>query len=104
MTQSSKNYWAWMMKMFSYDLSPDLIKKAKTMKKKDKILARILLRKIKEITSRDNKTIDSYKNLKSPMQMFKRVHLTDNYILLFRVFKKENHIRFEDVLHWDNAY
>lgn len=43
-----------------------------------------------------------YKNLKSPMNQFKRIHLTDNYILLFIIEKK--HVVFIDIKHFDNVY
>ena len=57
-----------------------------------------------EIISQDSKAIKTYKNLKSPQNKLKRIHLTDNFILLFKVDIKNNHILFIDILHWDKAY
>lgn len=58
--------------------------------------------KVQEIINRDKKSISMYKNLKSPMNQFKRIHLTDNYILLFIIEKK--HVVFIDIKHFDNVY
>ena len=88
--------------MFSYNVSDELKKKLKKIAKKDKILARNFYRKLQEIINRDEKTINSYKNLKSPMNEYKRIHLTGNYILLFEVIK--NHILFIDIKHRDEVY
>lgn len=86
--------------MFTYDITDVLRKKLKKLSRKDKVLAQAFYRKLQEVINRD--TVDSYKNLKSPMNMFKRIHLTDNYILLFSVEKK--HIVFVDIKHWDYVY
>jgi len=90
--------------MFSYDLSDKLRKRVDKLAKKDKVLALIFKKKLQEAVSHDTKTIDSYKNLRSPQNEFKRIHLTDNFILLFRVDKEKKHIVFIDILHWDKAY
>ena len=88
--------------MFTYDITDILRKKLKKLAKKDKILAQTFYRKLHEIINRNLETINSYKNLKSPLNSFKRIHLTDNYILLFKVEKK--HIVFVYINHWDHVY
>ncbi len=88
--------------MFSFDVSDILRKKLEKIGKKDKVLAQNFYRKLKEIIDRDEKSINMYKNLKSPMNDYKRIHLTDNYILLFVVENK--HIIFIDIKHWDDVY
>ena len=88
--------------MFSYDISDILRKKLLKIGKKDKVLALNFYKKIKEVVSRNEKTINSYKNLKSPLNVYKRIHLTDNYVLLFVVEKK--HIVFVDIKHRDVVY
>lgn len=90
--------------MFDFDLSEILEKKLIKLSKKDRVLVIIFRRKLREVISNDLKTIDRYKNLKKPLQDFKRIHLTDNFVLLFQVSKKDNHIRFADIKHWDKAY
>jgi len=90
--------------MFSYELSKKLLKKTKKLANKDPVLATIFFKKTQEVISRDNITISVYKNLKSPQNEYKRIHLTDNFILLFHVDLNKNHIVFVDILHWDFAY
>lgn len=90
--------------MFHYDLEEDLRKKLKILSKKDKVLAKIFKKKVSEIINHDEKSINTYKNLKSPLNEFKRIHLTNNYILLFKVNIEKNHILFLDIVHRDKAY
>ena len=88
--------------MFSYDISDVLRVKLAKLGKKDKVLAQIFYKKLQEIISRDEKTINAYKNLRSPLNEYKRIHLTGNYILLFAV--KGKHIVFVDIRHWDDVF
>ncbi len=88
--------------MFSYDFSDVLRKKLEKIGKKDNVLAGNFYKKVQEIIHRDKNTINAYKNLKSPMNEFKRIHLTDNYILLFAV--EDDHIVFVDIRHWDDVF
>lgn len=88
--------------MYDYDITDKLRKKLKKIGKKDKALARNFYKKVHEIISRDEKGLNSYKNLKSPLNEYKRIHLTDNYILLFAVEKER--IVFIDILHWDKLF
>lgn len=90
--------------MFEYTLSDILKKKVAKLAKKDKILALNFKKKLFEVISHDAQTIDTYKNLRKPMQDKKRIHLTDNFIFLFRVDKLNNQILFVDILPWDKAY
>jgi mRNA-degrading endonuclease RelE of RelBE toxin-antitoxin system len=90
--------------MFEFELSDLLSKKIFKLNKKDKVLTKNFCKKVKEIISRNHQTIDSYKNLKKPDNDKKRVHLTDEMILLFNVNKEENTILFIDIVHWGKAY
>lgn len=90
--------------MFSFDLTDKLRKRVEKLGKKDPILALIFKRKIQEIVNQDERTIDTYKNLQSPKNEYKRIHLTNQFILIFTVDKKKKHVIFIDILHWDNAY
>ncbi len=92
------------MKMFEYDFSDRLRHKFSKIAKKDKVLGLNLKKKIKEVISNDLVSIDRYKNLRSPLNEYKRIHLTGEFILLFIVDKENRHITFMDVTHWDNAY
>lgn len=84
--------------MYDYDITDKLRKKLEKIGKKDKILAQNFYKKLQEIISRDENGLNSYKNLRSPLNEYKRIHLTDNYILLFAVEK--NKIVFIDIMHW----
>ena len=88
--------------MFAYDISDILRAKLEKLSKKDKILAQIFYKKVQEIINRDDKTINAYKNLRAPLNEYKRIHLTGNYILLFAV--KGKHIVFVDIRHWDDVF
>lgn len=90
--------------MFKFDISDLLRKKLKKLVKKDKILSKIFHKKICEVISHNKSSIKTYKNLKSLMNEYKRIHLTDKHILLFKVNEENNKIIFVDILHWDKAY
>ena len=89
---------------FSFTISKRLSKKIAKLEKKDKVLARIFKRKILEVIRHDEKTINTYKNLKKPMNEFKRIHLTDNMILLFKVYPERKYIIFADISHRKKVY
>jgi len=88
--------------MNPYDITDILRKKLRKIGKKDKVLAQNFYRKLMEIISRDESGINAFKNLKSPMNEYKRIHLTDNFILLFKLHK--NKIIFIDIRHRDDVY
>lgn len=90
--------------MFDFEFSRTIEKRLSKLAKKNKTLADIFYKKMEEVISHNSKSIDTYKNLRSPKKEFKRIHLTDNFILLFKVNNKENLIIFIDIIHWDNAY
>lgn len=90
--------------MFKLKITDKLKKKLDKLAKKDRTLALIFKKKIIEILNKNSVTINIYKNLKSPMNEYKRIHLTDNYILLFKVDIKENRVTFVDIGHWDYVY
>lgn len=90
--------------MLEFDISKELKKKLVSLSKKNKILVIIFRKKLREVISNDLGSIDRYKNLRAPLADLKRIHLTDNFILLFKVYKNENKILFVDIKHWDKAY
>ncbi len=88
---------------FSFDVSEKLKNKMLLLTSKDKSLALKLDKKIKEVISRNAETIDFYKNLRVPMQDYKRVQV-GHFVLIFKVFKKDNFILFDEFDHHDNIY
>jgi mRNA-degrading endonuclease RelE of RelBE toxin-antitoxin system len=90
--------------MLNFQISERLEKKLRILGKKDKVLALIFRKKVDEILSHNGESINTYKNLKAPMNELKRIHLTNNYILLFKFVVEEKSVIFIDILHWDKAY
>jgi mRNA-degrading endonuclease RelE of RelBE toxin-antitoxin system len=90
--------------MFSYDIEDDLKKKLKVLSKKDKVLAQNFKKKLLEVIDHNLQSINTYKNLRSPKNEFKRIHLTKNFILIFRVNLEEKHIVFVEIAHIDKVY
>ena len=86
--------------MNEYEIHPLLDKKLNKISKKDPQQFKKILTKIEEIIN--NKNINHYKNLKKPLQKYKRVHIHSSFVLLFRVEK--NKIIFTDYEHHDNVY
>ena len=79
-----------------------LKKKLSIVFKKDPKRYKILIKKIEEIIESDN--IDRYKNLKKPLQEFKRVHIDAHFVLIFKYDKIEDAIFFYDFDHHDKIY
>lgn len=90
--------------MFNYNTTDKLRKKLKILSKKDKNLALNFKKKILEIIYKDEETINTYKNLKNPMNKYKKIYLTANYILLFEINIKNKIIFFIDIIHKDKVY
>ncbi|MGV8169043.1 MAG: type II toxin-antitoxin system RelE family toxin [Candidatus Nanoarchaeia archaeon] len=90
--------------MFTYNITDELKKKLTILCQKDKVLAQNFYKKVQEITSRDLEGLNAYKNLKSPLNEYKRIHLTGNYILIFSVSAKDKHIVFVEIMHRDKVY
>jgi len=89
---------------FKYDFGEELEETLSKLQKKDKERVEIFFKKVEEIVSRDEITIDYYKNLKHDLKYYKRVHIDKSFVLIFRVFKKENFILFEKLKHHDDIY
>ncbi len=88
---------------FGFDYSDKLQVILSAMKKRNPPLVEATYKKIKQIVSSDAETIEHYKNLRAPMNEFKRVHI-GSFVLTFKVFKERNFILFADLEHHDDAY
>lgn len=89
---------------FSFDLSEELKIKLRVLAKRDPVLAQAINKKVKQIIASDDSTIDHYKNLQHGLSEYKRVHIARNFVLLFKVFKKDKFILFDRFDHHDNIY
>ena len=70
--------------------------------KKDKLKYEIIQKKIREILTISD--VEHYKNLKAPLQEFKRVHIDTNFVLIFKYNKSDDKVMFYDFDHHDNIY
>ena len=89
---------------FEYDFSDEFEEAMIKIGKKDKSKTEIILKKVEEIISRDNTTIDFYKNLRNELSDYKRVHVAKSFVIMFKVFKEKNFILFDKIKHHDDAY
>ena len=80
----------------------DLLKILKKLFKKDNSLYLQIISKLKEI--QNSKDINHYKNLKKPLQNFKRVHISDKFVLIFKYIKTEDLLIFRYFEHRDKVY
>jgi mRNA-degrading endonuclease RelE of RelBE toxin-antitoxin system len=86
---------------FRIIISDELKKTLVILKRKDKTMYQKIEKKILQIASSDSVSIQHFKNLRSPLSDFKRVHL-GSYVLLFHV--QEDKIIFEAFEHHDKIY
>ncbi len=84
----------------NYEIHPDLDKILSKLAKKDKTQFESVLKKIDEIINSQN--LDHYKNLRTPLQKYKRVHIHSNFVLLFKI--ENNKITFRYYDHHDTVY
>ena len=63
---------------------------------------KILMKKIEEIIASGD--IDHYKNLRKPLQNFKRVHIDAHFVLVFKYEKDKDIVYFYDFDHHDKIY
>ncbi len=88
------------MRKFSID--ERLLKTMKKLSKKDRVTYEVLMNKMQEIVECED--VHHYKNLRSPLQQFKRVHVRGPFVLVFKYIESENTVVFYDFDHHDNIY
>lgn len=88
--------------MRNYYFEDKFRKKLSILFKKDARRYLILMKKIEEIITCNN--VDHYKNLRKPLQIFKRVHIDAHFVLVFKYEKSKDAIYFYDFDHHDNIY
>ena len=87
-----------------YDFSDELEEILSKLFKKDRKRYEVTLKKVEEISLRDEITIDYYKNLRHDLKEYKRVHIDKSFVLIFKVFKKEKFILFDKLKYHDDIY
>lgn len=86
---------------FKFTISPELERTLDKLAHKDKTLAIAVRKKIQQIISCDETAIHHFKNLRSGMSNYKRVHI-GNFVLFFKVEKDV--LIFDRLVHHDKAY
>lgn len=90
--------------MFEFDLSDDFRRVFKKLSKKSPVIAKSINRKIREIISRDKKSVMLYKNLRYDLKNIKRVHITDWLVITFEIQLEDNFILFVKIESRDRVY
>lgn len=88
--------------MREFSIEDNLKKKLDKVHKKDKVLYEAVMNKIGEIINCED--INHYKNLRSPLQDFKRVHIRGSFVLLFKYLRPKDTVVFYDMDHHDFIY
>jgi len=88
--------------MRDFLVEEDLRKALQKLVKKDKVMYEAVMKKLEEIISCSD--VDHYKNLRKPLQEFKRVHIKGSFVLLFKYISSEDKIIFFNLDHHDNIY
>ena len=88
--------------MHNFYIEDKLRKKLSIIFKKDPKRYTIFMKKIEEIINSND--IDRYKNLRKPLQDFKRVHIDAHFVLIFKYDKNKDVLYFYDFDHHDNIY
>jgi mRNA interferase RelE/StbE/toxin YoeB len=86
--------------MFKTEFSKELTKKMEKLKKKNKILAEAVFKKMREIEA-DPK---HHKPLRYELKGYRRVHVMRSFVLTFRIDNANKRLIFEDFDHHDNVY
>jgi YafQ family addiction module toxin component len=86
--------------MYYLKIEPDLEKTLKKLAKKNKKQLEIILSKAEEIVENPHR----YKNLRAPLNMWKRVHIDKHFVLAFSVNDENNTVTLEDYAHQDEIY
>ena len=86
---------------FKFKISPGLRRVLDKLARRDRNLAVAVEKKIRYIITCDSITINHFKNLRSSMSRYKRVHV-GSFVLFFEV--KEDIIIFDRLVHHDDAY
>ena len=86
--------------MYTLKIKPDLEKTLKKLAKKNRKQVEIILKKIDEILSNPHR----YKNLRAPLNDWKRAHVDKHFVLVFSVDEQSKTVTLEDYDHHDNIY
>jgi YafQ family addiction module toxin component len=86
--------------MYNLIIREELDSKFEKLAKKNKKQLEIILNKADEILENPHR----YKNLKAPMNHFRRIHIDKHFVLIFSVDEESKTVTLEDYDHHDNIY
>jgi YafQ family addiction module toxin component len=86
--------------MYRIKISPRLDEIIKKLDKKNRKQVEIVLKKAGEIAENPHR----YKNLRTPLNTLKRVHVDKHFVLVFSVDEESKSITLENYDHHDNIY
>ena len=90
------------LRMRKFSIEESLKKTISKISKKDRVMHDALMSKMNEILTCQDVT--HYKNLKKPLEEFKRVHIKGSFVLLFKYIQSEDKVVFYDLDHHNNVY
>ena len=88
--------------MREFSIESDLKRVLKRIAKRDRVTHNAIMNKIEEVLI--CKDISHYKNLRSPLQEFKRVHINGPFVLIFKYYSNADKVEFYELDHHDNIY
>ena len=86
--------------MYKLEIRPSLQKKLEKLAKKNSKQAEIIVKKSEEIVLNPQ----HYKNLRAPLNHWKRVHIDKHFVLTFSVDENTKTVILEDYEHHDVIY
>ncbi len=85
---------------YNLEIRPSLDSKLNKLHKKNRKQYEIIMKKVEEII----KNPQHYKNLRVPLQNWKRVHIDGSFVLTFSVDENRKTVILEDYEHHDKIY
>jgi len=86
--------------MYVLAIKPDVDRVLNKLAKKNKKQYEIVLKKVEEVLQNPQ----HYKNLRAPLQDWKRVHIDKSFVLLFSVDENTKIVTLEDFDHHDRIF
>ena len=86
--------------MYSISIRPELDRALGKLHRKNRTQFDIIMKKVEEIVQNPHR----YKNLRAPLQHWKRVHIDGHFVLTFSIDEETWTVRLEDYAHHDNIY
>ena len=88
--------------MREFSIEENLKKTLNKIFKKDNVMCSAVMNKIEEILTCED--VNHYKNLRKPLQDFKRVHIKSSFVLIFKYISSEDKVVFYKFKHHDDIY